>query len=218
MSSVTFRVAQSQADRDAVLRLRDAVYVQDQGRLSDAADTADTFDRFDAHADYIVAYQGAEAVGTVKIVPDSVAGLPCEDVVDVASLRAAGRLVEFGHLMTLPQVRHREIGMALMRRGLVHSVTRHGATHVLGDFFAEAGGGLRSFYTEIGFVALHEPYRDVRFREAPLSLVAVLDLAGAAARARTEAGRGNRLLQYFFHDYDDYAKGSRVADTPSGAR
>ncbi|MEV8633635.1 GNAT family N-acyltransferase [Streptosporangium sp. NPDC051023] len=218
MNSVIFRVAQSQVDRDAVLRLRDAVYVQDQGRLSDAADTAETFDRFDAHAEYIIAYQEAEAIGTVKVVPDSEAGLPCEDVVDIASLRAGGRLVEFGHLMTLPQVRNREIGMSLMREGLVHSVTKYGATHVLGDFFAEEGGGIRSFYTEIGFVALHEPYRDVRFKDAPLSLVAVLDLADAAARARTEAGRGSKLLQYFFHDYDDYAKRSRVADTPSGAR
>ncbi|MFI6448424.1 N-acyl amino acid synthase FeeM domain-containing protein [Kitasatospora sp. NPDC050543] len=218
MSTVNFRVARTPAERADVLRLRDAVYVQDQGRLADATDTAETFDRFDAHAEYILAYDGDQALGTVKIVPDSAAGLPCDDVVDLTALRARGRLVEFGHLMTLPQVRGQEIGMSLMRQGLVHSVAVHGATHVLGDFFVDDGGGLRGFYRAIGFVAMHEPYEDVRFQGAPLSLVGMLDVRAAAALAGTAAGADNRLLQYFFHDYDDYAKGRQVVDTPSGTR
>ncbi|GHF52403.1 hypothetical protein GCM10010218_37330 [Streptomyces mashuensis] len=226
-STVQFRVARTPAERADVLRLRDAVYVRDQGRLADAADTAATFDRFDPHADYVLAYAGDEAIGTVKVVPDSDAGLPCEDMVDLGPLRTAGnRLTEFGHLMTLPEVRGRKVGMALMREALVHSVSVHGATHVLGDFFAdEEAGGLRGFYLEIGFTAVQEPYRDTRFQGAPLSVVGVLDVRAAAARARTAAGADVPLLQYFFHDYAAYAdrtavqaKGHEVAHAPSGTR
>ncbi|MEU5974463.1 GNAT family N-acetyltransferase [Streptomyces sp. NPDC047315] len=203
---VTFRLASTEAEHADVLELRDAVYVQDQERLADATDTAATFDRFDGQAQYIVGYHGDNAVGTIKVVPDSPLGLPCDDTVDLSGLRPGNRLVEFGHLMTLPTVRSRNIGVALMREALVHSVRVHRATHVLGDFFVDDdSGGLRSFYRAIGFVALHEPYRDVRFQGAPLSLVAVLDTVDAARRARADEHRRNRMLQFFFGDYDTYA-------------
>ncbi|MER5302442.1 GNAT family N-acetyltransferase [Streptomyces lasiicapitis] len=201
---MTFRLARTEAERADVLRLRDAVYVEDQGRLADAADTAATFDRFDAHAEYILGYVDGEAAGTVKVVPDSAAGLPCDDTVDVSALRAGNRLVEFGHLMTLPSMRHREIGMALMREAVIHSARKHDMTHILGDFFVDDSEGLRGFYKEIGFFALHEPYEDARFKGAPLSLVAALDVTEAVSRARTPEGQKSRLLQYFFGDYDTY--------------
>lgn len=205
---IAFREAASPADKASVLRLRELVYVEDQGRLVDATDTADTFDRFDGRAVYLLAHDGTEAVGTIKVVPDSEAGLPCDDVVDVEPLRPGNRLVEFGHLMTVPRARNRSIGMALMREALILGLTRYGATHVLGDFFAEQNGALREFYTEIGFVPVGAPYPDTRFAGAPLSVVAVLDLADAARRARTGAGRRSALLQYFFHDYDDHVRGA----------
>ncbi|MCI4066853.1 GNAT family N-acetyltransferase [Micromonospora sp. R77] len=207
MAEVTcFRVATSPADRDAVRRLREAVYVQDQSRLVDVADTAATFDRFDGHATYLLAEDGTEAVGTIKVVPDGEIGLPCDDVVDLAFLRRPGnRLVEFGHLMTLPRIRQQSVGMALMRAALVHSVARHRATHVLGDFFADDTGGLRPFYLQVGFVAVGEPYPDERFHNAPLSVVGVLDVEAAARRCRAPENRDNRVLQYFFADYDGYA-------------
>ncbi|MEI5100725.1 GNAT family N-acetyltransferase [Streptomyces sp. PmtG] len=204
--SVDFRVARTEADKADVLRLRDAVYVADQGRLADAGDTAATFDRFDAHAEYIVGYADGQPVGTVKVVPDSAAGLPCDDTVDISELREGHRLVEFGHLMTLPEVRHREIGMALMREAVVHSARKHDMTHILGDFFVDDSEGLRGFYKEIGFFALHEPYEDTRFKGSPLSLVAALDVTEAVRRARTPEGRKSRLLQYFFGDYDTYTR------------
>ncbi|WP_431045767.1 GNAT family N-acetyltransferase [Streptomyces sp. P1-3] len=206
-----FRLARSAADKDAVLRLREAVYVQDQGRLADAADTAATFDRFDASAEYIVAYADGEPVGTVKVVPDSAAGLPCDDVVDLTELRPGNRLVEFGHLMTLPGVRQRRIGVALMREGLVRSVREHRATHILGDFFVDDTGRLRDFYTAIGFEPVGEPYPDARFQEAPLSVVGVLDIADAVSRSRTVEGGRIELLRFFFGDFDTYADGLREA-------
>lgn len=202
---VTYRIARTEAERADVILLRDAVYVQDQGRLADTADTAATFDRFDGTAEYIVGYLDGVAVGTVKVVPDSPSGLPCDDTVDLSLLRPRNRLVEFGHLMTLPKLRNQEIGLALMRQALVHSVRRHRVTHIIGDFFVDDSGGLRTFYRDLGFVALGEPYADERFQGAPLSLVATLDVHGAAQAARDDVHRGNRVLQYFFGDYDTYA-------------
>lgn len=206
MSTVTFRLAESPADKADVIRLREEVYVQDQGRLGDTSDTSDTFDRFDGNAVYILAADGAEPVGTIKVVPDTEAGLPCEDMVDVAALRPGNRLVEFGHLMTVPRARGRAIGMALMRTALLFSIAEYAATHVLGDFFAEKDGGLRGFYRQIGFVPVGPAYRDVRFLGAPLSVVAVLDLPDAGRRARADREKRNTPLQYFFHDYDDHAR------------
>jgi putrescine aminotransferase len=203
-SRATFRVAATAADKARVVALRDAVYVHDQGRLGDAADTAATFDRFDSHALYLLAEKGGQDVGTVKIVRDSPAGLPCEDFVDLGPLRAGAQLVEFGHLMTLPTIRNQTVGMGLMRAALIHSVREFAATHVLGDFFIDDSGGLRSFYTTIGFVPVGEPYADPRFQGAPLSVVAALDLAGAAKRLENATGRAQQLLRYFFHDYPEY--------------
>ena len=217
--NVTFRVAGTEADKADVLRLRDAVYVGDQGRLADAGDTAATFDRFDPYAEYIVGYDGGKPVGTVKVVPDTAAGLPCDDTVDLTELRCGNRLVEFGHLMTLPEVRHRHIGMALMREAVIHSAGQYDMTHILGDFFVDDSEGLRGFYKEIGFVALHEPYEDTRFKGSPLSLVAALDVADAVSRAHTPEGRKSRLLQYFFGEYDSYRREEAAdADTAAAPR
>lgn len=217
--NVTFRLARTEADKADVLRLRHAVYVGDQGRLADAGDTAATFDRFDSYAEYIVGYDEGSPVGTVKVVPDTAAGLPCDDTVDLAELRRGNRLVEFGHLMTLPDVRHREIGMTLMRQAVVHSARKHDVTHIVGDFFVDDSEGLRGFYKEIGFFALHEPYEDTRFKGSPLSLVAALSVADAVSRARTPEGKKSRLLQYFFGDYDSYKRREDAdADTAATPR
>jgi predicted GNAT family N-acyltransferase len=203
---VTFGVAQTSSDKAAVLRLRDEVYVRDQGRLTAVQDMAGTFDRYDQQAVYLLANDGTEAIGTIKLIADSPLGLPCDDSVDLASLRGPGRvLVEFGHLMTLPRVRNRSVAVGLMREALLYSVGRLHATHVLGDFFANELGDLHNFYTLLGFEAIGEPYPDHRFAGSPLSVVAYLDLAQAAARSGQSTGRSGELLRYFFHDYDQHA-------------
>jgi putrescine aminotransferase len=207
---ITFTVAETASDKAAVVRLRDAVYVRDQGRLEHTGDTATTFDRYDEQAIYLLARQDGEAVGTVKVIPDSPAGLPCGEVVDLAGLRTTGRLVEFGHLMTLPHVRNRSLGRQLMRQALVHSVRTCAATHVLGDFFVDERGRLLDFYLMLGFVPLGEPYEDGRFKGAPLSVVAALDLVEAARHAHDAPGRQGELLRYFFHDYAEHAEASHA--------
>ncbi|MGW2486097.1 GNAT family N-acetyltransferase [Streptomyces sp. NPDC001606] len=196
----SYALATSTADKEAVMRLRDQVYVQDQGRLDDAGDMAGTFDRFDAYADYILARVDGEAVGCIKVVRDSELGLPCEDVADLTEFKDGHTVVELGHLMTRPDVRHRMLGMGLMRAGLLHGI-RCGATRLVGDFFVDDTGALRGFYQSLGFVALCEPYPDERFAGAPLSLVGGLDFAGAAERIAHSDGKERQLLEYFFGDY-----------------
>ncbi|MEU9340156.1 GNAT family N-acetyltransferase [Streptomyces sp. NPDC048278] len=196
----SYTLATSAADKAAVIRLRDQVYVQDQGRLDDAGDMAATFDRFDAYADYILARLDGEPVGCIKVVRDSELGLPCQDVADLTEFKDGHRVVELGHLMTRPDVRHQMLGMALMREGLLHGI-RHGATRLVGDFFVDDTGELRGFYRSLGFVALCKPYPDERFAGAPLSLVGGLDFAGAADRVPGSHGKERQLLEYFFGDY-----------------
>ena len=196
-----FSVVETAEDKKEILRLRELVYVQDQGRLEDADDMTDTFDRFDAYADYLIARTNGEPVGCVKVVRDSERGLPCEGEADLTEFKHGHSVVELGHLMTLPTVRNQMIGMGLMRAGLLHGILRYGATRLVGDFFVDKSGGLIGFYRMLGFVPLSEPYADERFAGAPLSLVAGLDFAGAEERIGVCEGRRRQLLEYFFHDY-----------------
>lgn len=207
-AALTFRLADMPTDKRILLSLRDTVYVQDQGRLADPHDMATTFDRFDGQAAYILAEYDGKPVGTVKVIPDSPAGLPCEDMIDISAVRGSdrggARLIEISHLMAIPSVRNRTVGMALMRQALIYAVWRYDATHVLGDFFADERGGLLSFYQTIGFQVVGEPYMDARFQGAPLSVVGALSVADAVARLPGSTGRERQLLEYFFADYPDY--------------
>jgi hypothetical protein len=198
-TDAVYRLADSAEDKQKILRLRDLVYVHGGGRLEGIADTTGTFDRFDAQADYILAELCGEVVGMVKVVRDSEAGLPCDDVVDLTEFRVGHQLVEIGHLIIRPDVRRHSVDTGLIRLGLLHGIYVFGATRLLGDFFVDGSGGLCGFYRNLGFVALGEPHRDERLVGAPLSLVAGLDFADAAARMLQGTGQPARLLEFFCH-------------------
>ena len=211
---LSFSVADPQRDRGEILHLRELVYVHDQGRLVDSSDMGETFDRFDRHAVYIIARAGDEVLGVVKVIADSPDGLPCEAVAPIALEWAGRTLVEFGHLMTVPHVRNRTIGLSLMREALHHSIREFAATHILGDFFVDDAGGLRQFYRTLGFVPVSEPYEDDRFKDAPLSIVGMVDVTDARRRMTVGTGRERELLGYFFADAPETGSTSdRRADT-----
>lgn len=195
-------------DHPSVRYLREIVYVVDQQRLLDPTEMADTFDRYDQTSVYILALLDGEPVGTVKVIEDSPAGLPCGEHVDIEPLRSRHRMAEVGHLLTVPAVRRRRIGMGLMRQALVHAVRSSGVTHILADFFAnpEDGGRLRPFYATIGFRPVGEPFRDERFQNSPLSRVGVLDVPAAAEATRLATGQQRELMDFFYGDYDDYSR------------
>jgi len=192
-----------------VLTLRDRVYVTDQGRLSSVDDTKDTFDKYDQYGTYLVAYRAATPIGAVKIIRDSALGLPCESTakltVDLGAYRANGLLVEFGHLVSAPEVRAQGVGMHLMRHGLMFSVGKLKATHILGDFFADEDGNFQPFYARVGFRPISEPYRDVRFSGSPLSIVGLVEIAAAFKIWREGSENQRKVLDYFLADYEQYA-------------
>lgn len=210
---VEFAVIQGSQHPD-IHFLREIVYVDDQNRLSDTDDMSSTFDRYDDTSVYITGYDSGAPVGTVKVISDSPAGLPCEVQVDIADVRATGAVVaEIGHLLTIPAMRDRRIGMELMRQSLMHAVCELHATHLLADFFVDDHdeGDLRSFYTMIGFRALGTPYRDVRFVGSPMSRVAVLDVPAAARGLADTTGRERELREFFYGGYPDYPDRSTEA-------
>ena len=219
ISDITVRQVNSDDGMRDVIALRNLVYVADQGRLNSVDDTRDTFDKYDEHGTYLVAYRGAIPIGAVKVIRDSVLGLPCESIakltVDLAELRARGRLVEFGHLVSSPEVRSQGVGIHLMRHGFMFSVGKLDATHILGDFFADSAGNFQPFYTRIGFRPISEPYRDVRFAGSPLSIVGMVEIESVLKSWRDGAEGRHKLLDYFLADYD---KDAAPAAHPFGAK
>jgi GNAT superfamily N-acetyltransferase len=203
----TFRQAFFPDDRSAVMGVRDAVYVRELGLLSAATDLADTFDKYDPHATFFLAEDEVGPAGTVKVIRDSGIGLPCEfiaDMADVTGLRARGTLAELGHLLTVPRLRGRQVGMELMRMALIYSVRACRATHITATILTDERGVMRPFYRELGFVAIGEPRPIPSFRKGQLGIAAFLDLAEAARVSRTADGEAAERLRYFFHDYPKY--------------
>jgi predicted GNAT family N-acyltransferase len=213
-SRLRIAMAAGRNDWDVIYRLRQAVYVDGEGRLGSVEDMSSTFDRFNAKATYFIASVEGSAVGCIKVIADSENGLPCDEIVDLSRHRREGAvIVELGHVATLPQVRHHGIGRSLMREGLIFAVSRVRATHIIGDFFVESGtDGLRRFYTALGFEPLSEPYADARFKNAPLSIVGILEIAKGVKLYREAAGKASSLLSFYFGDYDLYAHPSEPGE------
>lgn len=212
---ITVKEVVDEAGMRDVLELRQRVYVADQNRLGSIEDTKDTFDKFDQYGTYFVAYRQDVALGAVKIIRDSELGLPCESeaplTVDLHALRKTGRLVEFGHLVSSPEVRSRGIGMQLMKHGLMFSIAKHQATHILGDFFADENGNFQSFYTRCGFRPASAAYRDARFTNAPLSIVGIAEIGIAFQMWRHGTEEQRKMLDFFFAGYDQYEASAAAA-------
>jgi hypothetical protein len=87
----------------------------------------------------------------------------------------------------------------------------------VGTFLAGEQGALREFYQLLGFAAIGPPRPLPSVNGEPLALAAFLEVAAAVRMSRTVAGRANERLQFFFHDYDDYAK-DPVQEVSSGSK
>lgn len=214
-SEVTVREVNSEQGMRDVLALRERVYVADQGRLNSVDDTKDTFDKYDQYGTYLVGYIDGAPIGAVKIIRDSELGLPCESTarltVNLNDYRTNGRLVEFGHLVSAPEVRSQGVGMQLMRHALMFSLGKLKATHILGDFFANEDGSFQPFYARVGFRPICEPYRDVRFAGSPLSVVGLAEIEAGFKMWREGSESQRKLLDFFLTDYDQYAAGAPAA-------
>lgn len=197
MKRISCRLVHTHADREAVLRLREAVYVQSDQRISCVGDFRETFDKYDRYASYLLACLDGEPVGAVKVIRDSDIGLPCEEIASIRGVRdqAAG-LVEFGHFITLPTVRKNSVVFAIMASAVSFAANECEASHILADvFFEKAIEDFENhFYRRLGCEIVHGPYGDHRFLEAPQSLVIVFSIAEMIRRAEQASGHEKRLL------------------------
>ena len=112
--SVVIRIAESGADRLASWRVRERVFIAEQG-IAEAVER----DGFDDIAWHLVAWEGEEPVGTARVV-----GLDAEHRF-VPPERAAA--VKIGRMAVLPAKRRRGIGRQLLDRAL-QLARRHGIT------------------------------------------------------------------------------------------
>jgi predicted GNAT family N-acyltransferase len=104
--------------------------------------------------------------------------------------------VEFGHLITLPEVRQQKIGLALMREAYRYSVANFQSTHIIADLFIDKNDRTE-FYRRVGFEPLYGPYRDPRFVNAPESLLMILEIGRLRGLLDKSSGRARELLTYF---------------------
>ncbi|WP_437614586.1 aminotransferase class III-fold pyridoxal phosphate-dependent enzyme [Erwinia sp. V71] len=213
MEIIEWEIIEATGDLTDVLSVRHKVYVEEAGRLNHVDDTITSFDRFDNYCVYIVAKLNNEPVATVKVIADSSLGLPCDEFAELSRYRVSQNcLCEFGHLISLPSVRNEKLGPAMMRAALIYAVNR-GATHILGDFFADGNhSDLHYYYKNLGFIPASAPYKDPRFTGAPLSIIGFLDISHSYNLYLHGSNVQKRLLRYFYNDYAVYREAKKPKD------
>ena len=201
---IVIEVCKTQSQRMDVLRLRDSVYVQDQGRLSQEIDMSETFDRYDSQAVYLLGYLQEKPIAAIKIIQDGVLGLPSEGQVDISRLRAAGNVVEFGHLITERQYRQNGYGLSMMKAALDFAYNTFKTRYIIGDFFAQSDSksGYHPLYHQIGFQPISAIYHDNRFVNAPESIVGALDIYECIESVASKKADNNHLKEFFFSDLE----------------
>lgn len=198
-SSIRIEKVVSDRDWEAVIQLRQKVYVESDSRISEVSSFAETFDRFNRQAAYFLAFRQDQPIGTLKLIDDSEQGLPCEEIASLAHLKKLGRCVEVGHLIVLPEFRKSRVSMYLFREATHYSASQLGARFLIGDVFIDGSkqNFEHDFYHMMGFENVHGPYRDHRFLESPLSLIISLDLEKLPLYARTAEGTRKKLFTFF---------------------
>jgi len=201
-SRIIVRPASGSADFDQIRRLRDAIYVQNEGRIGAIDDFAGSFDRYTKRSHWFIALIEGEVVGTVKIIGDSEIGLPFEAIIGTSHRGPGDTVVEIGHLLAISGPSTRFIVMDLLREATAYSRNALGATHLVGDVFLDKTRG-DAFYRRVGFHPLHGPYRDDRFLNAPMSMMLKLCMADIPALIRRSTGMRRELLCYLTSGWND---------------
>ncbi|HFE37535.1 MAG TPA: cyclic nucleotide-binding domain-containing protein [Gammaproteobacteria bacterium] len=158
--STLLKIAQSAKEVDDVLCLRHQVYVVEDGKFGGRSTSeARIMDRFDAmpFVANIIAYHDDKAIGTIRIVKQTNAGLPTEEFLDFTSYKAviekdfekpvfasAGMLA-----ITQEGRKRRDVIMALFKMATGVCMD-WGVTHVV----ANANHETTSIYEHLGFESI----------------------------------------------------------------
>ena len=115
---IRLKVAESAKELDDVFWLRHEVYANEEGYF-DSTEGANTYlvDRFDTHPKCanLIAYDGTEPIGTIRLNLDAESGLPPEDLYDFSAYRA--RLDSAWNVDQNGPLRIGSAGMLAIRKG-----------------------------------------------------------------------------------------------------
>ncbi|MBX9605994.1 MAG: Crp/Fnr family transcriptional regulator [Gammaproteobacteria bacterium] len=175
---IKIKIAESSREIDDALWLRHEVFVMEDGKFGGQPLHGHRLvDRFDALRDvyHVVAYDGSEPIAAMRLVKDTGAGMPVDDLFDFGEYRQQAETsfdvseAELDDaLAEPPQVRYGSAGMLAIRmnwrrrRDVIRSMFRMAATitrfndvtHVLVVVNHETAG----MYRRLGFTQLSEKY------------------------------------------------------------
>ena len=158
--SIRLKIATTPKEIDDVFWLRHEVYVKEDGKFGGEVFPSERIsDRFDAlpGTSNIIAYEGDEAVGTLRANLESEVGLPSEDIYDFSSYRRSlpeqNLVMASGGMFAIREKwrsrRNVIYAMLKMITGIYHS---WGVTHVI----ATSNHETVSVYEHLGFEALDD--------------------------------------------------------------
>jgi putative hemolysin len=129
-------LASDEEERRAAQRLRWRVFAEELGARLDTPEPGIDQDIFDAYCEHLVVKDGAEVVGTYRLLPPEGAeriGLYySETEFDLIRLRGIrSRMVELGRSCIAPEYRSGAV-IALLWAGVARYVLAHGYTHLAG--------------------------------------------------------------------------------------
>lgn len=187
-----------EADADEIIRLREIVYVSESKRIAATDDLQESFDGYRAYTTEFVVRSRGRLIGTVRVIRDSEAGLPCGKTVDFAPYRRMGDIAEFGHLLLDPEFRNSGAILLLLREAYRYCRYTLRARFIFGDIFVDTtpDGGINGFYKLLGFSECGPRYPDNRFLGSPMSVVMVFDDSTTDSRAAALRGYSRRIMHY----------------------
>ncbi len=156
---IRIKVAQNAREIDDALWLRHEVFVLEDGKFGGKPlHGARLVDRFDAFPSvyHVVAYEGSEPVASMRLVKDSEAGMPVDELFDFKPYRgqaAGGAVAQFGSagmLAVRGRWRRRRDVIRAMFRMAATVCHRYDTTHVL----VVVNHDTASMYRRLGFTEL----------------------------------------------------------------
>ena len=193
---IEVRRVETEADWALVQHLRNVVYVQAEHRIGGTNDFVNSFDRYNDESRWFVAVgSNGQALGTVRAIRDSEKGLPYESIIGRQKRGPDDRIVEIGHLVTLPSTSTQRVVLELLREAFAYCHNELHATQVVGDVFLDKTRG-DAFYRRVGFKPIHGPYRDSRFLDAPLSMIVMLRVADVVPLMRRARGSRREIFRF----------------------
>ncbi len=145
-----FKIAESESEKRAALQIIEAVFVHELGH------TGVKPDGFDELSLLITAAVRGKTIAALRFIPDSPAGLPIEEHLELSGLRQAGvKLGEVSRLACLKEFRN----YLVVFRGLGYFKELAQATGV-SHLVIESLIRTQSLYRSLGFTPFGEPFCD----------------------------------------------------------